>query len=60
MMPLLIPIADGWLKARATSYNLLLLCTTGTVAVTDVSPRLDVSACRYLQNASMPDRRFES
>jgi len=60
MSPLLIPIADGWLKARAASYNLLLLCTKGTAGVTDVSPLLDVPACRYLRNASMPDRRFES
>jgi len=59
-MPLLIPIADGWLKARAASYNLLLLCTKGTATVIGVWPRLDVPACRYLPNAAMPDRRSES
>jgi hypothetical protein len=60
MMPLLIPIADGWLKARAASYNLLLLCTKGTADLIGHSPRFDVPACRYLRNAFMPDRRFES
>jgi hypothetical protein len=59
-MFLLIPMAGRWLKARAASYNLVLLCTMETAGLIGVSPGLNVPGCRYLRKASMPDRRFES